>query len=61
MLGKWAEKIQLTICAKSSVQIEDVITPPLIPKITYLIPETSEPSNDQTCRAEKEEKNKQAL
>ena len=43
------------------MQIEDLINPPLIPKITYPIPETSEPSDDQTCRAEKEEKIKQAL
>ena len=56
-LGKLAEKFQLTIIAKDSVVIEDMINPPSRLKITYPIPETSEPSDDQTRRAEKEERN----
>ena len=43
------------------MDIEDVIKPPSRPELTYPIPETSETSDNQTRRAEKEERNKQLL
>ena len=52
-----AKKFQLIIIAKDSVDIEDVINPSSRLEITYPIPETSEASDDQTRRAEKEERN----
>ena len=38
------KKFQLTIIAKNSVDIEDVINPPARPELTYPIQETAEPS-----------------
>ena len=58
---KWSKNFQLTIFAKNSVDIEDVINPPARPELTYHIQETAEPSDDQTRQAEKEERYKQAL
>ena len=53
---KRAEKFQLTIIAKDSVDIEGVINPPARPELIYLLPETAESSDNQIGRAEKEER-----
>ena len=52
---KWSEKFQLTIIAKDSVDIEDVINPPVRTELVYPMAELADPSDDQASRAEKEE------
>ena len=58
---RWAEKFQLTIIAKDSVDIEDVINPPIRDELIYPMAEPLDPSEDQTRRAEKEERHRVAV
>ena len=43
---KWSEKFQVTISAKDSVDLEDVINPPVRPELVYPIAEPTETSDD---------------
>ena len=58
---RWSEKFQLTIIAKDSVDIEDVINPPVRTELVYPISEPPDPSVDQARRAEKEEHHRIAI
>ena len=58
---RWSEKFQLTTIAKDSVDIEDVINPPVRTKLAYPMGEPAEPSDDQACRAENEEQHRIAI
>ena len=58
---RWLEKFQLTIIAKDSVDIEDVINPPVRTELAYPMAEPAEPSDDQARRAEKEEQHQIAI
>ena len=58
---RWSEKFQLTIIAKDSVDIEDVINPPIRNELTYPTAEPPDPSDDQARRAEKEEHHRIAV
>ena len=52
---RWSEKFQLKIIAKDSVDIEDVINPPVRTELAYPMAEPADSSDDQARRAEKEE------
>ena len=58
---KWSEKFQLTIIAKGSVDIEDVIKPPIRNELTYPIAEPTESSDDQSRRAEIDKRHRLAI
>ena len=58
---KWSEKFQPTIIAKDSVDIEDVINPPVRTELAYPMAEPAEPSDDQARLAEKEEQHRIAI
>ena len=58
---RWSEKFQLTIIAKDSVDIEDVINPPIRNELAYPTAEPPDPSDDQARRAEKEEHHRIAV
>ena len=58
---RWAEKFQLTIIAKDSVDIEDVINPLIRDELIYPMAEPLDPSEDQTRRAEQEERHRVAV
>ena len=58
---RWSKKFQLTIIAKDSVDIEDVINPPVRTELAYPMAEPAEPPDDQACRAEKEEQHRIAI
>ena len=58
---RWAEKFQLTIIAKDSVDIEDVINPPIRNELIYPTTEPPDPSEDQARRAEKEDQHRVAV
>ena len=58
---RWSEKFQLTIIAKDSVDIEDVINPPVRTELAYPMAELAEPSDNQARRVEKEEKHQIAI
>ena len=58
---RWSEKFQLTIIAKDSVDIEDVINPPIRNELTYPTAEPPDPSDDQARRAEKKEHHRIAV
>ena len=51
---RWSENFQLTFIAKYSVDIEDVINPPVRTEPVYPMTEPPDPSDDQARRAEKE-------
>ena len=57
----WSKKFQLTIIAKDSVDIEDVINPPIRNELVYPTAEPLDPSDDQARRAEREEHNRIAV
>ena len=50
---RWSEKFQLTIIVKDSVDIEDVINPPVRNELLYPMAEPPDPSYDQARRAKK--------
>ena len=56
-----SEKFQLTIIAKDSVDVEDVINPPVRTELVYPMAEPADPSDDQARRAEKEEHHRIAI
>ena len=58
---KWSKKFQLTIIAKNSVDIEDVINPPARQELAYPMAEPTDPSDDQARRAEKDERHRIAI
>ena len=58
---RWSEKFQLTIIAKDSMDIEDVINPSPRPELAYPMAEPTDPSDDQTRRAEKDERHRIAI
>ena len=58
---RWSEKFQLTIIAKDSVDIEDVINPAVRTELVYPMAEPADPSEDQARRAEKEEHHRIAI
>ena len=57
----WSEKFQLSINAKDSVDIDDVINPPVRSELAHSMAEPAEPSDDQARRAEKEEQHRIAI
>ena len=58
---RWSEKFQLTIIAKDSVDIEDVINPSVRTELVYPMAEPPDPSGDQDRRSEKEEHHRIAI
>ena len=58
---RWSEKIQSTIIAKDSVHIEEVINLPVRLELVYPIAEPMDPSDDQPCWAEKDERHRLAI
>ena len=58
---RWSEKFKLTIIAKDSVDIEDVINPPVRTELVYPMAEPADPSDYQPRRAEKEEHHRIAI
>ena len=58
---RWSEKFKLTIIAKDSVDIEDVINPPVRTELVYPMAEPPSPSDDQARGAEKEEHHRIAI
>ena len=58
---RWSAKFKLTIIAKDSVDIEDVINPAAIPELAYPMAEPLDPSDDQARRAEKDEYHRLAI
>ena len=58
---RWSEKFQLTTIAKDSVDIADVINPPVRTELAYPMAEPAEPSDDQARRAENEEQHRIAI
>ena len=58
---RWSKKFQQTIIAKDSVDIEDVINPPVRTELVYPMAEPPDPSDDQARRAEKEEHHRIAI